>query len=117
MMEASAALFFVGPFGFSPAANIGKPSSRIASASRIVRRGLLRTFSKSSSLRVMPYRSTTNESAPTSETIADETIAFMPWMSDTTVTIEVTGQKTVRVLYLRGGAPFETEVELKFEKP
>jgi S1-C subfamily serine protease len=26
-------------------------------------------------------------------------------------------EKSVRVLYLRGGAPFETEVELKFEKP
>src|SRR3954451_1277160 len=31
-----------------------------------------------------------NESAPTSLTIAVETIEFIPWISDTTVTIDVT---------------------------
>ena len=31
-----------------------------------------------------------NESAPTSLTMASDTIAFMPWMSVTTVTIDVT---------------------------
>ena len=31
-----------------------------------------------------------NESAPTSLTMAFDTIAFMPWISETTVTIDVT---------------------------
>jgi hypothetical protein len=31
-----------------------------------------------------------NASAPTSVTMAFDTIAFMPWISDTTVTIDVT---------------------------
>ena len=31
-----------------------------------------------------------NESAPTSVTMAWETIAFIPWIKDTTVTIDVT---------------------------
>ena len=63
---------------------------RMASASLRVIRGLLRTFSKSSSLRVTPKRSTTKESAPTSDTIASVTVAFRPWMSDTTAMIDVT---------------------------
>ena len=37
----------------------------------------------------MPRRCTVNESAPTSEMIASDTIAFMPWISETTVTIEL----------------------------
>ncbi len=52
--------------------------------------GLLRVRSSSSSLRTGGRRCTTNESAPTSVTMAVDTIAFMPWMSDTMVTIEVT---------------------------
>ena len=38
----------------------------------------------------MGVRCTTNVSAPTRPTMAPETVAFNPWMSDTTVTIEVT---------------------------
>ena len=50
----------------------------------------MRVRSSSSSLRIGGSRWMVNESAPTSLTIAVETIAFMPWISVTTVTIEVT---------------------------
>ena len=44
--------------------------------------GLLRVRSSSSSLRMGGWRWIVNESAPTSLTIAVDTMAFMPWMSD-----------------------------------
>ena len=63
---------------------------RMPSASSSVSSGLLRVRSSSSSLRMGGRRWMVNESAPTSLTMAVETIAFMPWISDTTVTIDVT---------------------------
>src|SRR6187455_2147554 len=62
----------------------------MAPASSSVRRGLLRVRSSSSSVRIGGRRWMVKESAPTPLTMAVETIAFMPWMSVTTVTIEVT---------------------------
>ena len=53
-------------------------------------RGLLRTFSNSSSLRVIGYCWMLNESAPAWLRIACFTEAFSPWMSDTTAMIDVT---------------------------
>ncbi len=53
-------------------------------------RGLLRTFSNSSSLRVIGNCWMLNESAPAWLRIASLTEAFRPWMSDTTAIIEVT---------------------------
>ena len=63
---------------------------RMASASGSVMSGLARTRSMSSSVRVNGTRSIVNASAPTWLTIAFDTIAFIPWMSETTVTIDVT---------------------------
>ena len=51
---------------------------RIASASGSVRSGLARTRSMSSSVRVIGTRWIVNASAPTSVTMAFDTIAFMP---------------------------------------
>ncbi len=65
-------------------------NARMASASSIVRIGLLRVRSSSSSLRIGGWRWIVNESAPTSLMIAVETMAFMPWISVTTVTMDVT---------------------------
>src|SRR6266545_6227844 len=53
-------------------------------------RGLLRTLSNSSSLRVMGYCWMLNESAPAWFRMACFTDAFSPWISDTTAMIEVT---------------------------
>src|SRR3954468_799986 len=63
---------------------------RMASASGSVMSGFARTRSMSSSVRVNGTRSIVNASAPTWLTIAFDTIAFMPWMSETTVTIDIT---------------------------
>src|SRR6266850_1076546 len=63
---------------------------RTARASFAVMRGLLRTFSNSSSLRVIGNCWMLNESAPAWLRIASLTEAFRPWMSDTTAIIEVT---------------------------
>ena len=62
----------------------------MASASSIVRIGLLRVRSSSSSLRMGGWRWIVKESAPTSLMIAVETMAFIPWIRVTTVTIDVT---------------------------
>src|SRR4051794_18998370 len=53
-------------------------------------RGLPRTFSNSSSLRVIGNCWMLNESAPAWLRIACLTDAFRPWMSDTTAMIDVT---------------------------
>ncbi len=52
--------------------------------------GLLRVLSSSSSDRTGGRRWMMKESAPTSLTMALDTIEFMPWISETTVTIDVT---------------------------
>src|SRR5215210_837947 len=56
----------------------------------MVMRGLLRTLSKSSSLRVIGNCWMLNESAPAWLRIADFTDALSPWISDTTAMIDVT---------------------------
>ena len=61
-----------------------------AAASSSVTRGLLRARSASSSLRTMPWRLMVKASAPRSERTALDTVAFMPWMSETTVMIDDT---------------------------
>src|SRR5262245_24386943 len=53
-------------------------------------RGLLRARSASSSLRIIPIRSIVNASAPRSDTTASDQVAFIPWISDTTVMIDDT---------------------------
>src|ERR1041385_5888960 len=63
---------------------------RMASASGSVMRGLARTRSMSSSVRVRGMLAMVNASEPTCVTIAFETIAFIPWISETTVMMEVT---------------------------
>src|SRR5689334_24568558 len=70
----------------------------MASASSSVTRGLLRVRSSSSAVRTGGRRWTVNASAPTSVTIAFETIAFIPWISDTTVTIDVTATMLPRTV-------------------
>src|SRR5437660_12846278 len=62
----------------------------IARASSSVTRGLPRTLSNSSSLRVIGNCWMLNESAPAWLRIACFTEAFSPWMSDTTAMIDVT---------------------------
>src|SRR4051812_26044110 len=52
----------------------------------------------SSSVRVNGRRSIVNASAPTWLTMAVDTIAFIPWMSDTTVTIDVTATMLPRTV-------------------
>ena len=72
------------------AAMCSPPYRWIARMSCIVMIGLLRTRSKSSSLRVTGYRWMLKESAPASLRIACLTEALSPWMSDTTAMIDVT---------------------------
>src|SRR5436309_13846390 len=66
------------------------PYRRIARKSCSEMRGLARTLSNSSSLRVMGNCWTLKASAPASFRIACLTDAFRPWMSDTTAMIDVT---------------------------
>src|SRR5581483_2526580 len=71
---------------------------RIARASKTEMRGLLRTFSNSSSLRVIGNCWMLNESAPAWFRIAAFTDAFSPWMSDTTAMIDVTATMLPRTV-------------------
>src|ERR1051325_9847587 len=66
------------------------PKRWIARMSWSVTLGLLRTRSKSSSVRVTGKRWMTNESVPASLWIASFTDAFRPWIRDTTAMIDVT---------------------------
>src|SRR5215510_16494197 len=63
---------------------------RIARMSSREMRGLLRTLSNSSSLRVIGNCWMLNESAPAWLRMASLTDAFSPWISDTTAMIDVT---------------------------
>src|SRR5689334_2394197 len=63
---------------------------RMARASNVVIRGLLRIFSNSSSLRVSGNCWMLNESAPAWLRMAALTDAFSPWISETTAMIDVT---------------------------
>ena len=55
-------------------------------------------FSSSSAVRTGGRRWIVNESAPTSVTMTRETIAFMPWIRDTTVTIDATATMLPRTV-------------------
>src|SRR5882757_3376129 len=63
-----------------------------------VMRGLARTLSNSSSLRVIGNCWILNESAPAWLRIADLTDAFSPWINDTTAMIEVTATMLPRTV-------------------
>ena len=71
---------------------------RMASASSSVIRGLFRVRSISSSLVMIPRRSTRNASAPTSDRITVFTSSVIPWISETRVTIDVTATMFPRIV-------------------
>ena len=70
----------------------------MASASSSVIRGLFRVRSMSSSLMMIPRRSTRNASAPTSDRITFLTSSVIPWISETRVMIEVTATMFPRMV-------------------
>src|SRR5215510_15300631 len=70
----------------------------MARASASEMRGLLRTLSNSSSLRVIGNCWMLNESAPAWLRMASLTDAFSPWISDTTAMIDVTATMLPRTV-------------------
>ena len=79
------------------AATLGA-NRRMASASSSVTRGLFRVRSRSSSLVMIPRRSTRNASALTSDKMTSVTSAVMPWISETSVMIEATATTLPRMV-------------------